>query len=290
MKAYWLEGEALRSAWEALPSGEEPFADYSWWRWAGVPFGALGVEKEGDLQGLLPIAFRRVGWVRLYRQPLGIPWLPWVLKEPLPERRDLRYGYQARVLRAVGEWIQAQRWMYMAGAFSAAWDYLPPWYQGGVRLRLTGSFVLRPSEFFPSADLRRKVRQAASLLLREVSMAEALPVWAAHAPKGISSAFSQILHRLANGPFAWRAWCVGEPPEAVGIFLWGKSRVWYIAGTTLRQGQALTRLLYETIERAHREGKEFDFMGSVLPGVERFFRQFGGRWESRPFLSIWRVW
>jgi hypothetical protein len=43
-------------------------------------------------------------------------------------------------------------------------------------------------------------------------------------------------------------------------------------------------IMHRMIEAAHARGLDFDFEGSVLPGVEAFFRSFGG--QLRPFYRV----
>jgi predicted transcriptional regulator len=116
--------------------------------------------------------------------------------------------------------------------------------------------------------------------------------WQRHAPSAIYPKFRQQMERLTMGAFPWRLIGIGEPLQAVAFFLWGCARVWYFASAHHQSHpQAITKILAYAIMGAIAEGKTFDFMGSVLPGVERFFWQFGGTWETRyvlqtPWLSF----
>lgn len=49
---------------------------------------------------------------------------------------------------------------------------------------------------------------------------------------------------------------------------------------------AMHFLFWEAIQIAHKKGLEFNFEGSMIPGVERFFRSFGG--ELTPVFTIER--
>ncbi len=246
------------------------------------PFGAVVVENKGEPVALWALAFRRIGPIRAYRQPLGVPWSPLLWRsalrgEPPPLEK------QAPILRALAAWMRGQI-AWVEGGLPPEWQYVPALRQGGVWPRVVGSFVLRPGAFAPSADLRRKLRQVAEMPLESVPGREAWRLWAAHRPAGVPAQFATLLRLWVEGPFPWRAWVIGQPPEGVGLFLWGKARVWYVAGAHWQPGQGFTRLLVQAIQAASQEGKLFDFMGSHLPGIERFFRQFGGTWENRLWL------
>lgn len=281
MKARWLEGPPLQQVWSSFLV-EEPFEAWQWWQAMQRPFGAVLIENQGEPMALWPLSLRRVGPWRAYRQPLGLPWSPLLLRLPAREG-NLPPEEQAPLLRALAAWIRAQP-AWVEGGLPPSWQYLPALRQEGLWPRVVGSFVLRPGTFTASAELRRKLRQAAGLSLGEVPAPQAWHLWYPHRPAGVPARFAELLGEWVRGPFPWRAWVVGQPPEGVGLFLWGKARVWYVAGAHWQPGQAFTRLLAHAIEEAAQEGKTFDFMGSYLPGVERFFRQFGGTWENRLWL------
>jgi hypothetical protein len=77
-------------------------------------------------------------------------------------------------------------------------------------------------------------------------------------------------------------------PAAGSLMVYDKHCAYYVAGgirRDLRQGSLVNVLLmHRMIEAAHRMGLDFDFEGSVLPGVERFFRSLGGE-----LLPLYRV-
>ncbi|WP_226379047.1 GNAT family N-acetyltransferase [Pseudonocardia sp. KRD291] len=60
-------------------------------------------------------------------------------------------------------------------------------------------------------------------------------------------------------------------------------RAWYLGGggdPELRSSGAGSLLMWELIRDAAKHVDRFDFEGSMLPGVERYFRNFGGRQET----------
>ena len=75
--------------------------------------------------------------------------------------------------------------------------------------------------------------------------------------------------------------------HAVAFIVWQKQSAWYIAGggdPTLRHSGAHSLVLWEAIQYVADFTDTFDFEGSMLPGVERFFRQFGG--IQTPYFAI----
>ena len=67
---------------------------------------------------------------------------------------------------------------------------------------------------------------------------------------------------------------------SVTVMVWDHRNAYYIAGgirKDVRKGSFFNVLLIQQmIEDAHSMRLDFDFEGSVLPGVERFFRSWGG--------------
>jgi hypothetical protein len=65
--------------------------------------------------------------------------------------------------------------------------------------------------------------------------------------------------------------------------VWDEGRAWYIAGggdSRLRRHGGGPLLMWEMIREAARHVDRLDFEGSMLPGVEHYFRSFGGRQET----------
>lgn len=83
----------------------------------------------------------------------------------------------------------------------------------------------------------------------------------------------------------------GYDPEgrlhAVALVVWQKQSAYYLAGggdLALRRSCAHSLVLWEAIRHVSEFTDTFDFEGSMLPGVERFFREFGG--IQTPYFAI----
>ena len=66
--------------------------------------------------------------------------------------------------------------------------------------------------------------------------------------------------------------------HATAFVVWQNSSAYYIAGggdPSLRSSGAHTLVLWEAIKYVSQYTNTFDFEGSMIPGVERFFREFG---------------
>jgi len=75
--------------------------------------------------------------------------------------------------------------------------------------------------------------------------------------------------------------------HAAVFIVWQRQSAWYLAGgsdSELRQSGAHSLVLWEAIQHTAGYSEVFDLEGSMLPGVERFFREFGG--IQTPYFSI----
>lgn len=66
--------------------------------------------------------------------------------------------------------------------------------------------------------------------------------------------------------------------EAGALFVWDKQKVYYLIGginTQVKQNGAMNLLVFQGINIAAQTNRSFDFEGSILKGIEQFFRSFG---------------
>lgn len=72
-------------------------------------------------------------------------------------------------------------------------------------------------------------------------------------------------------------------PHAANFLVWDEDRAYYLVGgadPALRSSGGLSLLAWEAIKNAGATSKSFDFEGSMVPGIERYFSTFGGRPET----------
>ncbi len=76
--------------------------------------------------------------------------------------------------------------------------------------------------------------------------------------------------------------------QAILWHIWDNKRSYYLVGSKnpeVKDNRAMTALIWHSIKESKKHGKiSFDFEGSMDPGVERFFRNFGG--ERELYLGI----
>lgn len=75
--------------------------------------------------------------------------------------------------------------------------------------------------------------------------------------------------------------------HAAIYIVWDENAAYYLMGGVdpdLLSSAAMSLLMWEAINLASRASKTFDFEGSMIKGVERFFRSFGS--EPKPYFQI----
>lgn len=76
-------------------------------------------------------------------------------------------------------------------------------------------------------------------------------------------------------------------PMAGCLMVWDEDRAYYLTGGRAdSQGpDPMAFVLWEAIRLASKTSKKFDFEGSMIKGIDRFFRGFGGRPEPYSYLG-----
>ena len=95
--------------------------------------------------------------------------------------------------------------------------------------------------------------------------------------------------RARNQGDLWGAYDEAGHLHAVAFVVWQESSAWYLAGgadPVFRDSRAHALVLWEAIQTVSAYTDRFDFEGSMLPGVERFFREFGA--VQTPYFTISR--
>lgn len=75
--------------------------------------------------------------------------------------------------------------------------------------------------------------------------------------------------------------------HAAAFIVWQNNYAYYIAGGAdpdLRSSGAQSLVMWEAVQFVSGQCDVFDFEGSMIPGVERFFREFGAR--QMPYFSV----
>jgi len=191
-----------------------------------------------------------------------------------------------------------------------------PFHRRGFRVEPQVSYVLdRVSDLDVvfagvSGQTRRVIKKAGTQLAveRDVTAERLRPmVDATFDRQGMSTPYRpEVLDRLVRAFTDRDRGTVLTAVDASGAVhaslfcVWDDRRAWYLGGggdPRLRSSGAGSLLMWELIKEAAGHVDRFDFEGSMLPSVERYFRNFGGRQEtcylvsrtSRRFAAPWAL-
>jgi hypothetical protein len=69
-----------------------------------------------------------------------------------------------------------------------------------------------------------------------------------------------------------------QQTAAMALFVWDSYATYYLVGgmkAAFKQSGAMSLLLYKAILESKQHSKQFDFCGSTIPSIDRFFESFG---------------
>jgi hypothetical protein len=276
-----------------------------WWLDAVAPgrWGEATVERDGRVVARMPYVVRGVRRMRMLTMPplthtLG----PWVERSTAKPARAL--GEEIELLTTLEAALpSAEAFMQQ---FSPSMLNALPFYWAGYRLELQYTYRL---EGLHSADelwggLRGNIRGAIRKARQRVEIRDDLgldrfyDVWTqtfARQGLGPPASLAQV-ERLDAACVARDARAMlfahddSDHIHAVAYVVWDEHAAFYLLGggdPALRSSGASSLLLWESIMRARAVTDVFDFEGSMLGPVERFFRSFGAR--QTPYLRVSRA-
>jgi len=277
-----------------------------WWLEAVAPgaWGEAKVERDGAVVARLPWAQRRlsVPGVRLVR--VGSPQLtPFLVPElDLGEGKPVtKLATEHKLLDALIE--QLPRFDYLSYTFHPSFTNWLPFYWRGCEGTLRATYVLDLDGDVEAVwrgmnDHRRTAIRKAQKQLTVVADNDASRLAAAvrstFARQGRSAAFDhELLERVRRAVAAHDAGVVLSAVDADGrahaslLLVWDAERSYYLVGgseSELLGSGAQSLLLWEAIQRSSGRTSAFDFEGSMIEGVARFFRGFGAR--PQPYVQV----
>jgi hypothetical protein len=281
-----------------------PVFSRDWWLDAvcGENWEALVLEKKGRVYAAMPmyIPCRRIIVMPYYTQTMGI-WFA-------GESADTKYSSSLARRQAVCIYFigQLRKYRRFSQNFSYEFTDWLPFYWEGYSQTTRYSYVLNGLKDIDKAlanmseQTRRHIKKAErqSILVRrgipedDFLKIQSLTFRRQHKKNNQSSA---VLRRLIDAARKRGQGDIfgGYDKEgnlhAVAFVVWQNSSAYYIAGggdPTLRSSGAHSLVLWEAIKYVAQYTDVFDFEGSMIPGVEHFFREFGA--IQTPYFTITR--
>jgi hypothetical protein len=288
---------------------DSPFANaifqQPWWLDAVAPgrWGEAAIDRNGRTVARLPYVVRGRGRLRMLTQPPLTQTLgPWI--EPSGAKPAHALAEQMELLEAL------ERALPPAQAFRQ--DFSPtilnalPFHWAGYRIEVQYTYRLeglRSEEALWEGlrgNIRREIRKARTRVevRDDIALDRFHSVWAKtfsrqglEVPQPVAT-----LERLDDACARRGARAMlsahdqNDQVHAVAYVVWDEHAAFYLLGggdPELRTSGAASLLMWEAILRARQVTDVFDFEGSMLRPVERFFRGFGSR--QVPYLRVSRA-
>jgi hypothetical protein len=281
-----------------------PVFSRDWWLDAacGDDWEALLKEKDCKVYAAMPlyVPCKHIVSMPHYTQTMGI-WFA-------PEAADTKYSSLLGRRRATGEYFIKKLDSYKSFLqnFSHEFTDWLPFYWEGYAQTTRYTYILHDIKNFErlwlnmSRHTRRNVKKAEEepiVVRRDVTADDFLEIqemtFKRQHKKNTQS--DAVLRRLIDaarergqGEIFGGYDCAGRL-HAAAFVVWQKSSAYYIAGggnPALRSSGAHGLVMWNAIKYASRYTDTFDFEGSMIGGVERFFREFGA--VQTPYFVITR--
>lgn len=285
------------------------FSSYSlfqepWWLDAASPGGwdEVRVEQGGEVRARLPyVVQRRAGLTRIGAPPLTKTLGPWIAPS------EAKYANALSTEMDSLEELVARlpRHDVFRQAFAPEQTNWLPFYWAGFEAsaRLTYRITDLTNADALWKGLRENIRREIRKAERHVEVVDDLDLdqFIRVASKtferqGLSRGFDEAALRRIDDAAAARdarrilfAVDEGGAVHAGAYFVWDERVAYYLLGggdPQLRTSGASSLLMWSGIRHAATTSRVFDFEGSMLRPVERFFRAFGAR--QTPFLVATR--
>ena len=256
--------------------------------------------KNGDIEAAMPYytPFRGVISMPPYTQTMGV-WFN-------PAFADKRYSHELFRKQTICEDLimRLPAHDYFLQNFHPSFTDWLPFYWRGFRQMTRYTYVLpdvwNPDELWNglSENIRRNIRKAKTkyqLTTRRNVPADIFLELNAHVyqRQGMKPYHPEMLKKLIdlsrsrNQGDIWGAYDAENRLHAGAFVVWQENCAYYIAGgndTESRKLGGLALAVWTAINDLSGQACSFDFEGSMIRGVEHFFREFGA--VQKPYFAI----
>lgn len=296
-----ISGGKPNAARESSPTSYNIFQE-AWWldAVAEEDWDEVCVKRGNQIAARLPYVRKKKFGATLLLQPRLTPYLgPWV--RPSTAKLTNRLAEEKELMQELIDSLPSHDLFHQSFDPEIKW-WLPFYWRG---FQQTTRYTYRLMELGDLASLwlgvreniRREIRKAEKRVevRTDLDIDDFARVWAmTFARQGQRLPVRlQVLRRLDWACELHRcrriffAVDVGGKIHAAAYIVWNADRAYYLMGGAdpdLRQSGAASLVLWEAIQFASTVSKQFDFEGSMIEPVERFFRAFGGQYV--PYSTV----
>lgn len=259
----------------------------------------LIIEEKDKIVAALPlfIPYSKVISMPPYTQTMG----PWFAFPSEPTKQNFQQAYRQNLCKLFLEKLKAYPFFFQNFHYTIT-DWLPFYwehYKQTTRYTYLLENIENPDKIWSnmSGGLQRSIKTAKKnkievrrgiplkdllIVLEKTFSRQALSLNHIEILKNII----QICQQKKQGDI-WGGYDTDGHLHAAVFVAWQKSSAYYLAGggdPVFRKSCAHSLVLWESIQTVKDHTSKFDFEGSMLPGVEYFFRGFGGK--QIPYFAI----
>lgn len=283
-----------------------PIFSRDWWLDATCgadKWEVLLIERHGRIEGSLPLYIPVSGIVSMppHTQTMG----PWLAPASIDTKYTSELGRRQALCAEFAERLREYT-PFLQNFNYELTDWLP-FYWAGYQQTTRYTYLLpnlsQPDKLWEnmSANIRRNITKARDKhhiqIRKGISIEAFIGVQAKtfERQKLRDPGDVNVLRRLVTACRSrqqgdlWGAYDAEGHLHAAAFIAWQPSSAYYLAGggdPAWRSSGAHSYLLWECINQVASHSRRFDFEGSMLPGVERFFREFGA--IQTPFFTIFK--
>ncbi|WP_455628739.1 GNAT family N-acetyltransferase [Parabacteroides chinchillae] len=281
-----------------------PIFSRDWWLDAvcgEANWDVLLIEQKGRMQAALPLYIPHRGIISMppYTQTMG----PWFAKASEDTKYTTELGRRQTLCKTFTEALKAYPHFLQNFNYDIT-DWLP-FYWTGYKQTTRYTYLLPDLADLDkiwdnmSANTRRNIQKAkdkhqitvrkgipAEEFLKVQEMTFQRQQTSNPVDKEVLMDLISVCREREQGDI-WGGYDENGQLHAAAFVVWQNNSAYYIAGggnPDLRESGAHSLILWECIRYTSLYSTRFDFEGSMLPGVERFFREFGA--IQMPFFTI----
>lgn len=279
-----------------------PIFSQDWWLDAVSPgeWGVSEVKENGVLLARWPYSYEKKFGLRILKNPKLTPRLGPQLMLSVKNPHE-RASMQKSILGKLVEFLPKYDYLVQNCGYDFQ-NWLPLYWRGFTQ-QTNYSYILSDLSNIDSiwkgirSNIRTDIKKAAQkkLLIESGTIADLMSVVnMTFERQGKNFPYSDSLVRRIDSSCEkrdCRKILLARDLEGrlhAGIFIvWDDRFVYYLLGggnPDYRNSGATSLLLWEAIKFASVSGKAFDFEGSMIEPIERFFRAFGG--QLTPYYTI----
>jgi hypothetical protein len=262
------------------------------------------VEKGGQVVASMPYMFKREMLFTLISMPKFTPMMGIYIAYPKGCSYNRRLSWEKEMMQGII--MQLPKFDSFNQFFSKNIQNWLPFYWEGFHQTTRYSYTIESSSFENiqrhfSNDIKRRIKRAERLKVEVVQGGDIALFYQLNQhtfiKKGLRVPYSfeelQYLYKRLKEHDAckiYRAKASDGETLAMGFFVYDAHTVYYLMSGFRESRQELggmALVLIKGIEFAMQTNRVFDFEGSMIEGIERYFRSFGA--QQSPYFHIYKT-